>query len=111
MQVKTTRLGVATYLAPDGALTEENLPDLEAAVHQARAGAATQLVLDLSRVPCCDSRGLEFLADLAESLRALGGALHLVQPVPLCQQIFAITRLDSTIPIHEDLASAARSFL
>lgn len=111
MQVKTTRLGVATYLAPDGALTEESLPDLEAAVRQARAVGAAQLVFDLSRVPCCDSRGLEFIADLAESLRVAGGALHLVQPVPLCAQIFAITRLDATIPIHPDLASAARSFL
>jgi len=111
MQVKTTRLGAATYLAPDGPLTEDNLPDLEAAVRQARSGGAAQLVLDLSRVPCCDSRGLEFIADLAESLRALGGALQLAQPAPLCAQILAITRLDTTIPIHPDLASAARSFL
>jgi anti-sigma B factor antagonist len=111
MQVKTTRLGVATYLVPDGALTEENLPDLEAAVLQARAVGASQLVIDLSRVPCCDSRGLEFVTDLAESLRTIGGALHLAQPGPLCTQIFTITRLEATIPIHPDLASAARSFL
>ena len=111
MQIKTARLGVAAYLTPDGALTEENLPDLEAAVRQARAAGSRQLVLDLSHVPYCDSLGLEFLTDLAETLRGAGGALHLAQPVPLCQQILAITRIDQAIPIHEDLASAGRSFL
>jgi anti-anti-sigma factor len=111
MQVRTTRLGVAVYLTPDGPLVEDALPDLEAAVRQARAQGATNLVLDLRLVPVCDSRGIEFLADLAVALRSAGGSLRLAQVPPLCQEILAITRLDLTIPIHEDLASAGGSFL
>jgi anti-anti-sigma factor len=111
MQVRTTRLGTATYLALDGPLVEGALSDLETAVRQARAAGAAHLVFDLRHVPLCDSRGLEFLADLSASLHAAGGSLRLAQPVPLCREIFAITRLDETIPVHEDLAGAARSFL
>jgi len=111
MQVKTTRLGVATYLSPDGALAEENLSDLETAARQVRSTGAVHLVVDLRHVPYCDSRGLEFLLDLASSLRTAGGSLRLAQPAPLCQEIFTITRLDQAIPVHEDLASAGRSFL
>jgi anti-sigma B factor antagonist len=111
MQVRTTRLGVAFYLAPDGPLSEEGLPDLEAAVRQTRAGGVVHLVFDLRHVPSCDSRGLEFLVDLSAALRAAGGSLRLAQPVPLCREILAVTRLDETIPVHEDLAGAARSFL
>ncbi len=111
MQVRTTRLGVACYLAPDGPLSEEGLPEMQAAVQQARATGIVHLVVDLRHVPACDSRGLEFLLDLAASLRTAGGSLRLAQATPLCREILAVTRLDETIPVHEDLAGAARSFL
>ena len=111
MQVKTTELGVATYLAPDGALVEKILPTLEKSAQAARAKGALNLVIDLRQVPAFDSPGLEFLLDLSDSLRDAGGSLRLAAPNALCAEVLAITRLAQSIPVFEDIESAGRSFL
>jgi anti-anti-sigma factor len=111
MQVKTTKLGVATYLAPAGALIEENLGDLAHAAGAARDQGALNLVLDLKRVPVFDSFGLEFILDLARGLQEEGGSLRLAAPTPLAREVLAITRLDRMLSVYEDLESAGRSFL
>ena len=73
--------------------------------------AASDVTIDAWVVAFCDSAGLELLVDLATELRDEGGSLQLANPNPLCREVLAITRLDETIPIHEDLESAGRSFL
>jgi anti-sigma B factor antagonist len=111
MRVKTNRLGVATYLTPDGALIEDQLPVLAESVADARARGAPELVVDLRQVPYIDSKGLEYLLDLATELRQAGGSLRLANPTAICKDVFAITGLDQTIPVFEDLESAGQSFL
>lgn len=111
MQVRTRRLGVATYLAPDGPLTADTFAALSAAAIDARARGASDLVVDLGQVPFLDSRCLEGLLDLSDELRAAGGSLRLANPGRTCQDILAITSIDQSIPVFADLESAGGSFL
>ena len=111
MQVRTSKLGVAHYLTPEGALVQENLPALAARIQELRAGGASKLVVDLRHVPFFDSAGLEFLLDLASALREADGSLRLANPNPLCREVLTLTGLDASIPVHENLASAGSSFL
>jgi anti-sigma B factor antagonist len=111
MQVKTTKLGVATYLAPDGALIEENVRFLNESVESEREKGSVNLVIDLRSVPFLDSRGLEFLFDVGLNLRESGGSLRVVNANSICKDVFSVTRLDQTVVVCEDLESAGRSFL
>ncbi|MFH1143283.1 MAG: STAS domain-containing protein [Candidatus Eisenbacteria bacterium] len=111
MQVRSSKLGVAHYLTPDGPLVADNLPAIDAPVRQILTERASRIVLDLRHVPFFDSSGLEYLLDLADRLREEGGSLRLANPNPLCREVLGISGLDETIPIHENLASAGRSFL
>ena len=109
MKVKTREMGAATYLSPEGALTEENLKSLDESARAASTG--TNLVLDCRRVPFIDSKGLEFLQDLSTEMRDAGGSLRLAHVSPVCKEILALTRLDQVIPVFDDLENAGRSFL
>jgi anti-sigma B factor antagonist len=111
MKVKTTKLGVATYLAPDGPLTEENVRYLSESIESEREKGSVNLVVDLRNVPFLDSRGLEYLFDSAVNLRELGGSLRVVNANSVCKDVFSITRVDQTVLVCEDLESAGRSFL
>jgi anti-sigma B factor antagonist len=111
MKVKTTRLGVAAYLAPDGALVEESLTSLADAVRQQRESGTTDVVIDLRRVSFLDSAALEFVLDLASSLRDAGGSLRLAGPSQVTRDVLAITRVDQSVSVYDDIESAGRSFL
>ena len=111
MQVRVAKLGVATYATLEGPLVREQLSHLVDALREVRDAPEAKVVLDLRHTPYCDSAGLEFLVDLATELRESGGSLRLANPNPLCREVLSITRLDETIPVHDDLESAGRSFL
>ena len=62
-------------------------------------------------MPFLDSAGLEALLDLAGRLREEGGSLRLANPNALCREVLVLTGLDQSIPVHDNLAGAGRSFL
>ena len=68
-------------------------------------------MIDFRNVPLIDSKGLEFLLDLANRLRESGGSLRIANVNELCKEILAITELDQVIAVYEDLDGAGRSFL
>ncbi len=111
MQVKVTRLGVATYVAPDFPLVEENIRRLDDSVREVRGQGANDIVIHLKQVQFIDSCGLEFLVDLAATLRTEGGSMRLADPDGLCREILSITRVDQSIPVFDDIEGAGRSFL
>ena len=111
MNVKVTKLGVGTYLQPSGALVEENLGDLRQAVQTLGREGPTHVVLDLCHVPFFDSAGLEYLLDLSVAQREAGGSLRLANANAIGRDVLAMTRLDRTIAVYQDLESAGRSFV
>jgi anti-anti-sigma factor len=111
VNVKATTLGVATYLQPNGALVEEHLGDLRTAVQGATRNGPVHIVVDLSLVPFLDSAALEYLLDLSATQREAGGSLRLASPSAVGRDVLAMTRLDRTIAVYQDLESAGRSFV
>jgi anti-anti-sigma factor len=111
MEVETNKLGVVTYLTPDDSLTENNLEALKNSIEENEENGPTNIVIDLSHVPLLDSSGLEFLLDLSTQLRESGGSLRVAHANSLCRDILAVTRLDQTIPVCEDVESGGGSFL
>jgi len=111
VNIRTTKLGVGIYLQPNGALVEESLGDLRQSVGALDAGQPLHLVLDLRQVPFFDSAGLEYLLDLSIELREAGGSLRLANANSIGRDVLAMTRLDRTIAVHQDLESAGRSFV
>lgn len=111
MQIRSRKMGVATYLSPEGPLLASHLDALRQVVDQARSQGETHLVLELRHVSFIDGQSLEYLEDLSGEIRDSGGSLRLAHPSPTCREILAITRFDQTIPLFDDVESAGRSFL
>jgi anti-anti-sigma factor len=57
------------------------------------------VVIDLSGVVFCDSRGLGVLRGAHDQLRATHGRLTLRRPSPTMQRLFAVTGLDGVLDI------------
>lgn len=111
MEVKTTKLGVVTYLTPSEALTEGKVKALDKSVRAQDLGDPPNIVLDMRNVPFIDSQGLEFILDLSVELKEAGGSLRLANANSTCKDILSLTKLDRTIIVCEDVETAGRSFL
>jgi anti-anti-sigma factor len=64
------------------------------------------LVLDLSRVPSCDSAGLAVLIGAQRRARLLGVVLRLAAPSPPVAKLLRLTGLDHSLTICPDLSGA-----
>jgi anti-sigma B factor antagonist len=64
------------------------------------------LVLDMSRVPSCDSSGLAVLIGAQRRARQLGIVLRLAAPSPAVAKLLRLTGLDRSLTICPDLSSA-----
>lgn len=64
------------------------------------------LVLDLSRVPSCDSAGLAVLIGAQRRARLLGIVLRLAAPSLPVAKLLRLTGLDRSLTICPDLSSA-----
>jgi anti-anti-sigma factor len=64
------------------------------------------LVLDLSRVPSCDSAGLAVLIGAQRRARLLGTVLRLAAPSRPVANLLRLTGLDRSFTICPDLSSA-----
>jgi anti-anti-sigma factor len=64
------------------------------------------LVLDLSRVPSCDSAGLAVLIGAQRQARLLGIVLRLAAPSPPVAKLLRLTGLDRSLTICPDLSTA-----
>jgi anti-anti-sigma factor len=64
------------------------------------------LVLDMSRVPSCDSAGLAVLIGAQRRARLLGIVLRLAAPTPQVAKLLHLTGLDRSLTICPDLSSA-----
>jgi anti-anti-sigma factor len=69
-----------------------------------------RVLLDMEKIPLIDSAGLELLVDSQENFQQRGGALKLVAPNGLCQEILSITGVGSLFEVFQETVSAAGSF-
>lgn len=99
-EITRSRVGVNTYLAPQGSLADSlTLEGLQKEIEQCVARSETQLIIDLNHVPTLSSRVLEMLLEWQEMLLPKGGSLTLVNANPVNMDVFTITELNNYINI------------
>ena len=70
------------------------------------AGAAQGVLIDLSQVPFLGSMGIRSLLTSAQAMRRRGGALALLRPQTLVEDVLKMTGIPSLIPIFHDVEAA-----
>ncbi|WP_035791828.1 STAS domain-containing protein [Kitasatospora mediocidica] len=64
------------------------------------------LVVDLSGVPFMDSSGLNVIIRAMRQTKLANGSLSLAAPTPTVSQLFRLTGISLTQPVHPEVASA-----
>jgi anti-anti-sigma factor len=107
MNVTAESYGHAVLLNLRGDLVEDTLAAFQQAVdHQLAAKDVVDVVLDLHEVRFLDSAALECLLDLQDRLVERLGQVRLVCCAPEVRTILAMTRLDATFEIFEQVPEA-----
>jgi len=95
-----------TIVRLDGALDVAAAPALRDRLIGLLHPGTRRLVLDLSRVPSCDSAGLAVLVGAERRARALGIVMRLAAPSVPVAKLLRLTGLDRALTIYPDLRSA-----
>ena len=99
-EVARSRVGVDTYLAPSGSLTESSILDaLKTEVQHSISAGETRLIIDLQQVPVLSSLVLELLLEWRSKLLTKGGILTLVNVNPVILEVLKITEVINYIHI------------
>ena len=102
--------GVVQVIRGNDPLDREHVPALVDLLAQCLEFGQPRVVLDLEKVPLIDSTGLELLQTSQENFQQRGGALKLVAPNVLCQEILSITGVGRLLEIYPETVSAVGSF-
>ncbi|KZC95100.1 MULTISPECIES: STAS domain-containing protein [Clavibacter] len=86
-----------TVVAVTGMLNMASAPELREAVHDALAGGASRIVVDLAEVDFIDSSGLGALIAGLKSARDAGGDLRLSAPGPQVAMVLQLSNLDRVL--------------
>jgi anti-anti-sigma factor len=98
--------GPASILRIEGDVTSASEADLMAAYGLAVANGARVVVLDFSKLAYMNSGGIGLLVTLLVRAQRGGGRLVATGLSEHYRQIFALTRLDEAIEIHDDEKAA-----
>ncbi|MFV2176359.1 STAS domain-containing protein [Actinomadura sp. LOL_016] len=100
------RDGPIAVLAVVGELDLNNAPLLADAALEAAGQGRPHVILEMSRVPFCDSSGLNALIRLYRRLRAEQGSLALAAVPGRLTRLLSMTGIDRLIPAHPDVPEA-----
>jgi anti-sigma B factor antagonist len=98
--------GPTAILRIEGDVTSASEADLMAAYGLAAANGATVVILDFSKLAYMNSGGIGLLVTLLVRAQRGGSRLVATGLSEHYRQIFALTRLDEAIEIHDDEAAA-----
>ena len=111
MEIKETRQGAVTIMAPGGPLVESDVPVFSARLQAVASRSLGRFILDLSGVPYVDSTGLEALYDAAENAGASGVPLKVSGVNETIREVMDLTEIDSMFEHFAEPNDAVRSFL
>ena len=95
----------AVVVSVRGDIDNDTAPQLRDALSAAFGNGASCVVVDLSETDFLDSSGLGALVG-ASKQNADRGPLLVVCPKPHLRKLFAISRLDEVLPVHDSLPDA-----
>ncbi len=101
--IARSRIGIATYLAPDGSLIDaESVGGLADMLNQCIAAREVRLVVDLNKVTLINSAALELMFNVQEQISRLGGELTLTQANAVVRDVLILTGLANRIQLIDD---------
>lgn len=110
LKVTSRSEGDRVVVSVRGEIDLYTVPRLQSALATAlTAGAAIQLVVDLSGVDFCDSTGVNVLLAAHRRARETGGNLELSGPRPAVRKILQVTGLETVFTVIENPAQAVGS--
>ena len=104
------RQGAVNLIRGAGALIAPNLEPFGELLDECLQGGQPRTVLDLQHVPLISSAGLEQLLETRDRFARAGGALKLLAPNALCEDILAATGVGEKFEIFSDFKEAVGSF-
>ncbi|MEM9915030.1 MAG: STAS domain-containing protein [Planctomycetota bacterium] len=111
MRIETQKVGAVTVFEPQGPIIQDDADDFGGRLDETLRASLGRLVVDVSGVPYLDSRGLEILADTAQSLQQTGQTLRLSGANETLRTVFDLTELAGMFDHYQDVNTAVRSFL
>lgn len=101
----TRRDGADTVVSVTGDVDNATAGTLRDTLIAELDDGAQRVVVDLSDTDFLDSSGLGALVAVNKHVQRLDRALAIVCPRPQLRRLFAISRLDTVLPIFDDLAA------
>ncbi len=111
MKIEQIRQGSVEVVTVVDTVTEDEAEELRTVVESAVHANAGRVILNMTRTPYVDSRGLEALLACAESCRLSGRRLKLVGAADTLREIFEITDLEPHFEFFPDIEHAIRSYV
>jgi anti-anti-sigma factor len=105
---QTATVGMNTLVTIRESLTFKTCEELETTFNQLIRQNKNKIVLDFGAVPVMDSKALEMLLTMHESLINSGGILKIFGLNGVCRDIMVTTRLINLFNIYWDLKEALR---
>jgi len=104
-----TKVGASNVLTPRESLTYQNSEKFEGLVNELINKNQTRIIIDFKTTAFIDSRALELLLQLQNTLKTRGGTLKITGLNAVCRDILLATRLVNVLNVYEDIAEALRS--
>lgn len=108
LRIDTLSIGSNVVLTLKDSLTYKNCEALETHVESLTGNNKNRIIVDMQAVPFLDSRALELLLYLNDTLNGMGGSLRLFGLNSVCQDTLICTRLINIFRIYPDLQHALR---
>ncbi len=95
-----------TVATISGELGIARVPALRELLRSLLGARASRIIVDLSRVTCCDASGLAVLVGVGRRAGLLGGVLRLAAPTPPVAVVLHLTGLDVHFVIFATVSAA-----
>jgi anti-anti-sigma factor len=108
LKIDTLSIGSNVVLTLNESLTYKNCEEMETLFGSLTGSNKGRIIIDMQAVPFLDSRALELLLSMNDTLNGMGGSLRLFGLNSVCQDTFIATRLINVFHIYPDMQHALR---
>ncbi len=108
--LERTRQGAVELVRGDEPLTTQTIDEFSRMLDGCVNQRQPRIVLDMSRIPLIDSRGMEILVDFQRQCISRGGCIKLASLSSLCRDILRATNVIAMFDEFENTVTAAGSF-
>lgn len=109
MKLSSSNYDHVCLLTLSGEFTTDDVEQFTRVATERVASGAKHVILDCESLEFVDSKGLESVLNLQESLGTQGGQLRLIRPDETVSTILKLTRLNLALEAHNSLEEAVRS--